>query len=238
MIEINDYPDTTHWKTVQEFTLEQAALLLSGIDPLDMDLITVRKNNHPRWKHAEGFCLGLKTAIRRGTLTPVICYGEALDSFGWVNSVIIRNSDRSHDIDHRKTIITRDSLFDWIKKENIDYFIPRKIKIVNGIDKHSFEYGLDLNDDEQKLLPPDKENKTLLLPHYEHKSEGLEFVDDAIRQFWSTYDENDYTTMPTKQEVENYLISRGASKNLSKAVDLILRPNHLRSTGRRPKRKG
>ncbi|MEC5783763.1 hypothetical protein QAA37_019905 [Citrobacter freundii] len=32
---VENLPDLSHWKTVQEFSITQAALLLAGIDPYD-----------------------------------------------------------------------------------------------------------------------------------------------------------------------------------------------------------
>lgn len=34
---VENLPDLSHWKTVQEFSISQAALLLAGIDPFDFD---------------------------------------------------------------------------------------------------------------------------------------------------------------------------------------------------------
>ncbi|WP_420901597.1 hypothetical protein [Escherichia coli] len=66
----DNLPDLTHWKTVQEFNIIQAALLLAGIDPFDFDednaLVQVRELQHERWKLAWGMSAGIITAIRRG----------------------------------------------------------------------------------------------------------------------------------------------------------------------------
>ncbi|WP_313667962.1 hypothetical protein [Atlantibacter sp.] len=233
-------PDLTHWKTVQEFNLSQAALLLAGIDPYDFGnedpLSEVRELNHQRWKLAWGFCAGIITAIRRGVLTPVQCYTERLvePDNHWAEAYIdykeIKPTDRTYDISKYKTIITRDSLIAWVNNENVDIARTRKPKPIKNITHLSTdgELIIDVASD-AKAHPP----KILSIPYRDHKSEGLEFVDEAIKQFWSTFDEEDPSTAPRREDIIVYLQSKGASGNLARAVDLILRPNALRSPGRR-----
>jgi hypothetical protein len=36
---VENLPDLSHWKTVQEFSITQAALLLAGIDPMIMQMV-------------------------------------------------------------------------------------------------------------------------------------------------------------------------------------------------------
>lgn len=46
---VENMPDLSHWRTVQEFNITQAALLLSGIDPYDYSsLEDVRDKHHER----------------------------------------------------------------------------------------------------------------------------------------------------------------------------------------------
>ncbi|WP_274715327.1 hypothetical protein [Xenorhabdus bovienii] len=229
MIEIDDYPNLDHWRTVQEFSIEQVALLLAAIDPFESSLLDVRDKRHPRWKYAWGFAKGLETAIRRGILTPVVCFGErSYSEAPWeITLDSIRPTDRSLPLSFEQTIITRDSMNEWAKTEKVSYFIPRR-KINIEVVKYEAELVIEnKNKEEIKLLP-----------RYEHKSEGLDFVDEAIEQLWSTYDENDPSTAPNKPEVISFLELKGASGNMANAIDLILRPNSIRSKGRPPKRKG
>lgn len=71
---------------------------------------------------------------------------------------------------------------------------------------------------------------------YEHHSEGLLYIQDAIKELWSTYDEDEPQTAPTKGEVLEYLDKRGVGKNMAEAVNLILRPMSLQGIGKRPKK--
>lgn len=69
---VENIPDLSHWRTVQEFSITQAALLLAGIDPYDYPTLEhARDYKHERWKMAWGLANGMVTAIRRGVLTPV-----------------------------------------------------------------------------------------------------------------------------------------------------------------------
>ncbi|ELY4004197.1 hypothetical protein ACOZZ4_004255 [Cronobacter dublinensis] len=235
---IQNLPDLSHWKTVQEFSLEQAALLLAGIDPYEYinGLTEVRAYGHERWKLAWGFADGMITAIRRGTLTPVICVGETAYWNDWEQReskefTLIKPTDRNSNISKDKTIITRDSLFSWVESERVDIVRTHSSKFKNN----GGGAGASLVGNYIDAIPlPEETNKhVLLLPKLEHTSEGLELVKEAIKEFWSTYDEDDISTAPTKQEIIDYLKGRGASSNLADAVDLILRPFSLRTAGRR-----
>ncbi|HDG1668283.1 TPA: hypothetical protein PFE31_002540 [Kluyvera ascorbata] len=62
------------------------------------------------------------------------------------------------------------------------------------------------------------------------------YIQDAIKELWSTYDEDEPQTAPTKGEVLEYLDKRGVGKNMAEAVNLILRPMSLQGIGRRPKK--
>ncbi|MNJ33535.1 hypothetical protein D3C77_282220 [compost metagenome] len=61
-------------------------------------------------------------------------------------------------------------------------------------------------------------------------------MEDAIKQLWSTYDEDDPSTAPTQEEVIRYLREKGAGANMADAVNLILRPANLRRGGRKVKK--
>ncbi|HDL7797763.1 TPA: hypothetical protein PXP53_000696 [Yersinia enterocolitica] len=229
---VENMPDLSHWRTVQEFNITQAALLLSGIDPYDYSsLEDVRDKHHERWKMAWGFSDGMVSAMRRGVLTPIVCIGEVMDWRGEYGYIEIKATDRTHDICKDKTIVTRDSLFEWGKKERIDFARrPRPIKNTSQV-QPEISCGI-VTDTTSELV---NENSPRLLT-YGHKSEGLEFVQDAIKELWSTYDEDDPQTAPTKEMVINYLKQRGAGKNMAEAVNLILRPAHLHHVGRRARK--
>ncbi|CAH3455931.1 hypothetical protein [Enterobacter roggenkampii] len=233
---IEDLPDLSHWKTVQEFSISQAAMLLAGIDPYDFEngLDEVKTRRHERWKMAWGISEGIISAIRRGVLTPVQCFAvrwvEHDQWNGYWEYYEIKPTDRKNEISKDKTLITRDSLFVWVENERVDFVrkpVPVKIETTtSGWESNLPSVVIDSEHCEVK-------ESLLLLPKYEHNCEGLEFVEEAIKQFWSTYDETDPSTAPTKMEVTDYLKNRGASNNLAEAVDLVLRPFSVRKVGRR-----
>lgn len=235
---VDDIPDLSHWKTVQEFSITQAALLLSGIDPYDYPTLEyVRNKNHKRWKRAWGLANGIVTAIRRGLLSPVECITaiEDYDNFGnlvGVSYMTIQPTDRTYEICEDKTVITRSSLHEWVRKERVDFVrgsTEKRVKYVSG-------WNVDASQTVINATPEPVNNTPPLLLQYEHKSEGLEFVHDAIKELWSTYDEDNPQTAPTKKEVIDYLIKRGAGHNMADAVNLILRPSGLKGIGRRVKK--
>lgn len=81
-----DLPNLDHWKSVMEFTVEQAALLLAMIDPFDVETLAEAKDQRlPRWKMARAHCLAITSAIRmRPAITPCVIkvaatYAVAID---------------------------------------------------------------------------------------------------------------------------------------------------------------
>ncbi|HEF0029878.1 TPA: hypothetical protein ACQJIH_004554 [Citrobacter freundii] len=235
---IENLPDLSHWKTVQEFSIAQAALLLSGIDPYDYanGLDDVRNCCHERWKMAWGISEGITSAIRRGVLTPVQCMGIKWIGDEWngcFDYYDIKPTDRKHEISKDKTIITRDSLYVWVEDERVDFVRkPSAPKIINN----SLGWNVTSSHTVIDVVPEPANTNLPLLPKFEHHSEGLEFVQDAIKELWSTYDEDDPQTAPTEKEVVDYLTGRGAGKNMAQAVNRVLRPTCLQSIGRRPKK--
>ncbi|MDV7210756.1 hypothetical protein [Azotobacter beijerinckii] len=218
----DDLPNLDHWKPVMEFTVEQAALLLAGIDPFDTNLEHARRHGLPRWKQAWAHSLAIVSAIRQGLISPVICRAKVVDphSFeGW-ELITLKPADRDHEISIGHTIITRASLVGWVAAERVQFAKPRPPHPAPAINKPVH-------------MPATIEAKPepLALPYHGHKSEGLEFVDDAIKQLWSTYDPDDQSTAPTKEMVVDYLRSKGAGVNMAEAVNLILRPRNLRKVG-------
>jgi hypothetical protein len=222
----DDLPDLEHWKSVMEFTIEQAALLLAGIDPFDTSLDHARKHNLPRWKKAWAHSLAIVSAIRQGLITPVVCRAKVPNhhSFDGYDSVDIKPSDREHEICTWHTIITRASLVNWVSAARVQFAKP----------KPKLPLPVSVPDETKSVI--EVEPEPLALPYHGHKSEGLEFVDEAIRQLWSTYDEEDPSTAPTQKEVIDYLRSKGAGANMADAVNLILRPANLRRGGLKTKK--
>ncbi|EEC8141965.1 TPA: hypothetical protein ACHKBA_002865 [Escherichia coli] len=225
---VNDFPDLSHWFTVQEFTITQAALLLSGIDPLDYPTLEmVKEEKHERWRMAYGFAYGMVTAIRRGVLTPVLCV--AYDWGDMRRLTPAEMMDRSNNISMDGTIITRYSLQEWVKNEKVDYVRPSRSISDKEIKPSNQSVIIDA---ESSVI---NSEETVLLT-YGHKSEGLEYVEDAIRELWATYDPDNQQTAPTRNDVVEYLKGRGAGQNMAEAVNLILRPTGLQQVGRRKRK--
>lgn len=219
-------PNLDHWKSVMEFTVEQAALLLAMIDPFDCEtLLQTKRQNLPRWKKAHGHALGIVSAIRQGLISPVVCMGYVhVESSDWNGNPtmervlqIVRATQREAEISMSDTIITRASLVAWIGSENVQVTRPPR-PIERQMSKPAAK--------PQTVV---RQPEPLALPSYGHKSEGLEFVEEAIKHFWSTYDEDDPNTAPRRDQIIEYLKGRGASGRESEAVDLILRPKNMRT---------
>lgn len=229
MSNTEDVPDLMHWKTVMEFTVEQAALLMAGLDPFVTTLQEAKFNQHPRWKKAHGHAMGIESAIRQGLISPVICRGlvwrPGRNNVPEQYMQTIKANDREAQLSYQETIITRASLFGWIESESVQITRPPRPVISSVRPK-----------EQEAPAIIEARPEPLALPYHGHKSEGLEFVEAAIEQLWSTYDEDDPSTAPTQDEVIKYLRGRGAGANMAEAVNLVLRPAILRRGGRKAKK--
>ena len=226
--DFDDLPDLGHWKSVMEFSVEQAALLLAMIDPFDYDTLDrAKRQNVPRWKNAHGHALGIVSAIRQGLISPVVCMGHVyVETNDWNGNPtmerilrVARPAEREVEISLPDTIITRASLVAWIESEKVQVTRPPK-PATKAIAVQTFA---------RVIEPAVPQPAPLALPSYSHSSEGLDLVQETIKHFWATYDEDDISTAPSKEDILKFLTSKGASGRMSEAVDLILRPFNLRT---------
>ncbi|MGH8419947.1 MAG: hypothetical protein ACRER8_22140 [Pseudomonas sp.] len=224
----DDLPDLGHWKSAMEFSVEQAALLLAMIDPFDYEsLLKAKASRVPRWKNAAGHAIGIVSAIRQGLISPVVCKGFKLEEMSdwngnkFMERVLqtVRASDRDAEISMPDTIITRASLIAWIESEKVQFTKPPK-PITKTVAVQTIAKVI------ESAAP---QPAPLALPLYSHSSEGLDLVQETIKHFWATYDEDDISTAPSKEDILKFLTSKGASGRMSEAVDLILRPFNLRT---------
>ncbi|MCY1457750.1 hypothetical protein D9M71_750710 [compost metagenome] len=137
----------------------------------------------------------------------------------------VKASDRSTELSLSETVITRASLVGWIASESVQITRPSRPAPPPPRPVET-----------QATVTIEAINEPLALPYHGHRSEGLEFVDDAIKQLWSTYEEDKPGTAPTKDEVVEYLRSKGAGVNMAEAVNLILRPKNLKQSGLKNRR--
>ena len=225
-----EFPNLDHWRSVMEFTVEQAALLLAMIDPLDVETLNEAKERGlPRWKKAWAHSIAIVSAIRQGVVSPVVCRAHVFEEGQWSGWSVIsmKPADRDMDISIAHTIITRASLINWITTERVQFTKPFSKQPAPTI-IHT------MPEREPPIIESDTE--LLTLPYHGHTSEGLEYVEDAIEQMWSTYDEDDPSTAPTQEEVVKYLREKGAGVNMADAVNLVLRPARLRRGGQKSKK--
>lgn len=226
--DFDDLPDLGHWKSVMEFNVEQAALLLAMIDPFDYETLDrAKRQNVSRWKKAHGHALGIVSAIRQGLISPVVCMGHVyVETSDWNGNPtmerilrVARPAEREVEISLPDTIITRASLVAWIESEKVQVTRPPK-PVTKTVSVQATT---------RVIEPAAPQRATLALPSYSHSSEGLDLVQETIKHFWATYDEGDIGTAPSKDDILKFLTSRGASGRMSEAVDLILRPFNLRT---------
>lgn len=217
MSEVDDLPDLTHWKHVKEFSLNEAALLLAGIDPLDYDMKAINRRATVRWKLAIGMLRAIKSSIRQGSLAVQVAI--TIDYNG--NAFETSPTNYENVLDDDLTIITRASLLGWIEREKIDYTRSPRSKSLKPAEYHP---------------APQTPIKQIVNTH--HRSRGIDLIEIVDQQFYSSYDPDNKDTAPRKEEVVNYLNQKhGASKNLASAVDVVMRPDEVKSKGR-PRKNG
>ena len=216
MSEVDDLPDLTHWKHVKEFSLNEAALLLAGVDPLDFDMSAIERKTTPRWKLAIGMLRAITSSIRLGSLAVQVAITTDYNG----NPFECSPTSYEHVLDNNFTMVTRAALIGWVQREKIDYVRPTQKKI-NPSSLHTVK---------------DEKPKQLLNTY--HRSRGIDLIEIVDKQFYSSYDPEDKDTAPRKEEVVNYLnLKHGASKNLASAVDVVMRPDEAKAKGR-PRKNG
>lgn len=216
MAVVDDLPDLTHWKHVKEFSLNEAAILLAGIDPLDYDMPAINRKGNSRWKLAVGMLRAIKTSIRQGSLAVQVAITRDYNG----NAIECSPTSYEDVIDDDLTIITRAALLGWIEREKIDFVRPPS-KQIKPTEYH-----------------PVSEIRPKLLLNTFHRSRGIDLIEIVDKQFYSSYDPENKNTAPKKEEVINYLNqTHGASKNLASAVDVVMRPDEAKSKGR-PRKNG
>lgn len=104
-------------------------------------------------------------------------------------------------------------------KELLQQQLDHEIKARIGVEQELIEL-------KQELILAQAE---LAQARFGHHSEGLNYLTEALSQFWSTFDPEEPSTAPSKSDVVKHLVSKGASQNQAEAVDLILRPHNLRN---------
>lgn len=216
MAVVDDLPDLTHWKHVKEFSLNEAAILLAGIDPLDCDMAAIHRKANKRWKLAVGMLRAIKSSIRQGSLAVQVAITTDYNGNTYECSPTSYENVLNDDL----TIVTRAALIGWIDREKIDFVRP-PVKQIKPTEYHS-------------VVEP----KPKLLLNTFHRSRGIDLIEIVDKQFYSSYDPENKDTAPRKEEVVNYLNQKhGASKNLASAVDVVMRPDEVKSKGR-PRRNG
>ena len=214
---VEDLPDLSHWKHVKEFSLNDAALLLAGIDPLDFDMRAINRKATERWKLALGMLRAIKSSIRQGSLAVQVAI--TVDWNG--NSMECSPTSYENELDDNLTIVTRAALIGWIEREKIDFARPPSKSLT------------------PKQYNPVSESELKQIVNTHHRSRGIDLIEIVDREFYSSYDPENKDTAPKKEEVINYLNQKhGASKNLASAVDVVMRPDDVKSKGRPRKNNG
>lgn len=173
---------------------------------------------HWEWEDA------IRDAILDGSLQPVgkvqVMSGNLSDQEEYMPPLTL------HDFSPRRDCLIakfkRQDIHTWlIESGHSDSDIPDELKGVSATTEQSPNRGANIN-------PAQDDGFTIR----DHTSEGIELVALVCKQFWSTYDPDDVSTAPNKDQVVSYLVEkRGTSERMARAIDLICRPRKLQKAG-------
>ncbi|WP_434984002.1 hypothetical protein [Vreelandella zhaodongensis] len=172
---------------------------------------------HWEWEEA------IRDAILDGSLEAVgvvSVYRRGGDTQEYMPPITLEDFDPQ--LDKLTATFKQHDIYTWLKESgNSDSDIPDELKGVASKPKHRASGstpGIEAQDEGFTI------NR--------HTSEGIELVALVCRQFWSTYDPDDVSTAPNKDQVVSYLVEkRGTSKRMADAIDLICRPRKLQTAG-------
>lgn len=117
-----------------------------------------------------------------------------------------------------------------------DYVYVLRVTLYDAAE-WALKNGFTVRHDLLERLPPDAApspppGRGGKWPWGDHETELLRHLGAAAERFWANYDPEQPDTAPTNEQVADWLVSRGVSKNLATSIATILRADNL-PAGRR-----
>ncbi|MER3139514.1 hypothetical protein [Salmonella enterica] len=223
-----------HIKRLRIVTLEQAALAMAGLSGECDDIETAIAGKYTGYEKAVTFKEIIIQAIKLHELIPLQAYQTPNPMYDLPPAVHLRIDNENITLESPlvdATFLAKD-IWPWVINElsgSNPLYTP---DILENKNLNIEDISLTQKSIDSPIKGITASSKSLSVNRRSHQSEGLELLEAAIAQLWSTYDEDEPRTAPTKGQVLDFLSSLGATGNMAKAIDLILRPNTLRYAGR------
>lgn len=114
----------------------------------------------------------------------------------------------------------------WILKNKFNWPLP-----IHQDDNCELDYRL-TNKVESSITNNNLQEDVFFLNG--HHSRGLDLISIVLKEFWSTYDPGERGTSPKSSDIVNFLKeNHGCSDAFAKSIDSVLRPDELKSGGRK-----
>lgn len=215
--------DLSNWDGTDEFTGEQAAFLILGVDPMLSTDIEKKRVKPILTRMRESFQYDLSQYMPSGMFSPEysphmlasidVCMAVSEESpiENWVNNKDFTEFDKQR--------FMRQELARWISAVGMNSKYDFNKVLPCGVDQYY----------------KDQTNNSGHWPWGNYENELLRHLEAAVVKWWKNYDPEDITTAPTNNDVSSWLIEeRKVTKTKADAIASILRADNL-PTG--PKKK-
>ncbi len=226
-----------HWEYLHDFSAEELAALMIGIDPRDLGKTTSWQTIDPSLRRVQAdyeqacesakmiFVMFGKEEIESHLETNFsglisVDLKNVIDNYSWMedSKFVIDwiNSDAAHVGSQR---FSRKAISEWMEKECLNSSFP-----------FAKEKNAENNNQKFGLSSP----VVTKWPWGDHTTKDLEHLEAAGNKFWKLYDPADPSTAPTIDQVKDWLNQeRGVPKERAYYIASILRADGLPDGRRR-----
>lgn len=216
-------PNLSHWKTTKLFSISEASLLVSAIEPIEYEnsnnelpdnsyIISELKGRKPtNWQHAILLMRSIVEAICTQELkSPLIKLMRAND-YGYYNITIEQarvSIDEMSEISYIETRIHRDEWFKWLEKNGYlrQPHVENKIITIN-----------------EKPLNNDP---VLLLTQTTYMTPALEAIHGVVNHWWKDFNPENNDSLPQQKHIKAWIAENYPEMNtdyMQTAIDKICR---------------
>ncbi|GAB2902733.1 hypothetical protein GCM10027202_34210 [Microvirgula curvata] len=197
-------PDLSLWALVEVLTVEQAAMLIGGIDPSEFRLIELAQGSvhTAMYKRAVVARQALCGAISLGTLPSLEVWQQSWSGDQYV--IGAKQSASPADIVAERTTIQTSALLSWLARKQ---FRTIKQDVKEAI-ASAFRKGWQQGETQQKNGEVSEAQPMAILPKRTYTTPPLDVIEEVIAEHWEGYDPSDPNAKAPKQHVITQAIYR------------------------------
>ncbi len=181
-------PDLSHWNDTNTFTVDEAAMLTAGIDPLGTKghHWETAISGHINEKHALMICRAMRESICSGQMVAASVFVYRGQFHDYIESVSQNNLDPLEwkSISPEETIIARKPLLDWYKRHGYINSPNQRKAPAQSL---------------QQETPPPPASKLMVLPRY--TTPAIEVINEIVIEHWEGFDPQNPDAVAPKQEI-------------------------------------